>query len=140
MPKDLKKHTVTPEPSSGQNAQNSELTFSEMRYSGPIPPASELQAYADINPELVDRIVTMAEKEQASRHEILKRAQDSGIVERRIGQFLGFLIGITCISGGVYAVTSGHDFAGAAIGAGGVVGLVSVFVLGRRERHKKEDS
>ncbi len=49
----------------------------------------------------------------------------------RWGQILGFAIGIAALVAGTFTATQGYEIAGSFIGTGGVVGLVSVFVLGR---------
>ena len=52
--------------------------------------------------------------------------------EARMGQTCAVFIGsIAIIAGSVISVL-GAPWAGAAIGGGGVIGLVSVFVLGRK--------
>lgn len=53
--------------------------------------------------------------------------------ERRIGQVLGFFIGIVAISASVYASTHNAEWTGRILGGGTVAGLVAVFVLGRRQ-------
>ena len=108
------------------------------QFSGPIPHPSILRDYDQITPGIGDRIVAMAEKEQAHRIECEKVSLSSDIdqrkaenIEARIGQFLGFGIGITAILSGTYTIINGFPVAGAFIGAGGVIGLVSVFIYGR---------
>jgi uncharacterized membrane protein len=56
----------------------------------------------------------------------------------RIGQICAFLIGITTIISGTYAAVHGAEISGALIGTGGVIGLVTVFIYGRKGNPKQE--
>ena len=55
------------------------------------------------------------------------------IIVTYLGQLCGLIIGMTAIISGTLAAYHGKEWAGAFIGGGGVIGLVSVFVLGRRK-------
>lgn len=84
----------------------------------------------------------MTKKKTAHRHEMDKKSLDAEIsfqnkrfTEARIGQFCALIIGLTAIIGGVYAGVSGSDITGGIIGGGGVVGLVSAFIVGRRSKN-----
>ena len=107
-------------------------------YQGPKPSADQLLKYNQITPGLADRIVAMAEKESSHRHAQEKVILDtdsklaiSASREVLIGQVFGLIIGLATISAGTFLAYSGNNFAGGAIGSAGVIGLVSVFVLGR---------
>ena len=65
------------------------------------------------------------------------KAQEAQIADIKRGQVFGLIIGITAIVGGSLTASLGQSLAGTFIGGGGVIGLVSVFVLGR---YKKEQS
>lgn len=75
--------------------------------------------------------MVMAEEETRHRHEMEKRMLASDIKEASRGQFFGFLIGIFTICAGVLCVYLNHPVTGGLIGGGGVIGLVSVFIMGR---------
>jgi uncharacterized membrane protein len=102
--------------------------------SAPIPPPDVIARYEKALPGLADRIVKLAESEATHRWETIR----SSFIEARIGQFAALTIGITAILSGTYAATHGAQAAGSVIGGGGVVGLVSVFVLGRFLHVKKQ--
>ena len=112
-------------------------------FSGPIPPPAILQEYNRITPGLAERIVSMAEKEALHRHEIEHKAltadisdQNKMFSEARLGQICGFIIGLAAIIAGVYTATNGAQWPGGIIGGGGIIGLVSVFIYGRKQPHK----
>ncbi len=116
-------------------------------FAGPIPPPSVLEQYNNIDPSInaADRIISMAEKEQAHRHEMQTKLVDAQITdfkqsrtERRIGQIFGFSIGVVSIVAGSLTAILGSAIAGTFIGSAGVVGLVSVFVLERRDQQNDQ--
>lgn len=47
--------------------EKQEAVFSAIKFSGPLPPARELQAYEQVVPGAADRIVKMAEDEALHR-------------------------------------------------------------------------
>jgi len=80
----------------------------------------------------------MAELEQAHRHAMEESVADKTFAERRLGQHYGLAIGIISVVAGVISVALGAQIPGAVIGGGGVVGLVAVFVYGRRQNGQNE--
>lgn len=115
-------------------------------YSGPLPPPDLLAKFDDIQSGLVDGIVRMAEQQAAHRQALEAKQVDAiiadqrtGRTEARIGQVFGFLIGVVAIVAGTYAAAHNAQITGSIIGGGGVVALVSVFVLGRRRSARSDD-
>lgn len=110
---------------------------------GPLPSPEVLARYESIQPGLVNRIVSMAEKEAEHRRQIefaivdtQSRDQKSYRRSELLGQSFGLIIGLAAILGAVYAGTHGAQIAGTFIGTGGVIGLVSAFILGRTSLYK----
>lgn len=130
--------------------EGSRLVMQLAQFSGILPPPELLKQYDKICPGLADRIMKMAEGEAAHRHSLDKATLDANInfhknqfVEARIGQFCALLIGLTTILSGAYMATHGAKLAGGVIGSGGVIGLVSVFIFGRKytaEKQKEENN
>lgn len=106
---------------------------------GPIPPAEELEKYEKLLPGLADRIVKMAEKEQTHQHDLQKTGLKGEILEARIGQILGFLIGFGALGYGSHTAIAGAELTGGFIGVGGIGSLVAVFVYGRKRPDKKNE-
>lgn len=119
-------------------------------HSGPLPSAAQLREYEDVLPGAADRIIRMAENQVAHRQTIESEIVHAGIedqkqerAERRIGQIFGLLIGLFVIGCGTFSVIKGFPISGTTLGASGVVGLVSVFVIGRRtesQDHEGEET
>ena len=103
-------------------------------FSGPLPHPEILENYNRIVPGAAERIIQMAESEKEHRHYIEKAALRADIREARLGQIFAFLIGTIAIVCGAYTAIEGAPGAGGVIGGGGVIGLVSVFILGRKKQ------
>ena len=87
----------------------------------------------------------MAEREQEHGHKMQEKLVDAQILdkkqertEKRLGQIFGLTIGVVAILAGSATVVLNSsiagEVAGGLIGSSRVIGLVSVFVLGRREQ------
>jgi uncharacterized membrane protein len=107
-------------------------------YSGPLPPPRALAAYGEIDPSLIDRIVTMAEGEQRNRHDI----ERTGLAIQARGQHYALTIGIVGLVVATLTSFAGHPVTGAVIGTVDLVALVSTFIYGSHLRHRDaaEDS
>jgi len=98
---------------------------------GPIPSPKRLKDYDLALPGLAKRIVDMAEKEQTHRHDTEKAVIKKDYSERRIGQILGFLIGLAALGVSLWLGLEGKTAVASIIGGTSVVGLVSVFIISR---------
>lgn len=129
-----------------QRGANLSHQFSaSVEITGPIPSPTILEQYNRILPSAADRIISMAEREQEHGHKMQEKLVDSQILdkkqertEKRLGQIFGLTIGVVAILAGSATVVLNSsiagEVAGGLIGSSGVIGLVSVFVLGRREQ------
>lgn len=107
------------------------VTAQRVEFQGPLPPPDILIQYNDIQPGFAERIVAMAEREQAHRHSLEETVVTSSFKEAQRGQKYGLSIGVVAIIAGAITAVAGAPVTGSIIGGGGVIGLVSVFVLGR---------
>ena len=112
------------------------------QYEGPIPPASEMAKYENALPGTADRILAMSEKEATHRHKVegTLLVQDDrrithAFIERILGQIFALIMGVFAISAGAYVALKGYQLAGGFIGGGGVIGLVTAFIWGRKKDH-----
>ncbi len=108
-------------------------------YQGPIPAPDVLKEYNMLLPGAADRILSMAEQEAFHRHKMEKRALEVELEDLRArardsrwGQIFGFFIGTFTVLAGAYTAIQGYQWPGSLIGTSGVLGLVSVFVIGRK--------
>jgi len=62
------------------------------RFSGPVPPPAVLEGYEATLPGCADRLVTMAEREQAFRHDVTKQGLKHASDGQRRGQQYAFAV------------------------------------------------
>jgi uncharacterized membrane protein len=106
------------------------------RRSGPLPSPEEIQKYAQIEKvgtNLVDRIVSMAEKEQDHRHEInhVEIVQNKTELEGKIhlqkrGQSFAFVLVFTMVVGGIVLAVFSQD---TLIKYAGVITVIATGIL-----------
>lgn len=103
--------------------------------SGPIPSADEIAKYKTVDPELVNRIVSLAEKEATNRHHMDSSTLTANIeihnkqfAERKLGQKFGFCIGILGFICTVVLAWIGAENTASIVGGTTMLGLVSIFV------------
>ena len=108
------------------------------RYEGPIPHPDHLAALAQIDPKLVDRVVSMAEAEQKHRHEIEHHVVHADTRMAVSGQIFGFLaVGIAfgVVAFGWYL---GLGAAGATLGSSVIVALAGGFAVRQYSRRSHQ--
>lgn len=79
-------------------------------FSGPLPPADELQQYGKAEPTAPDRIITMAEKEQACRHRSINRRELVNAMGFAGGHVIALVVSLFCIGGAIYLAILGQLF------------------------------
>ncbi len=108
MPPRTKKPVTTP------NTSQRQPTVASQSWSGPLPPPAALQQFDQIIPNGADRILRMAEQEQANRHELERVTVQANIeleksvqTRARIGLIAGAAVSIVSIIGSVVSVSMG---------------------------------
>lgn len=105
---------------------------SQQVFSAPYPPPAILEGYERLVPGAATRILGMAESEMRHQQEIERESLRTAGLEVKRGQYLAFIIGISSLSASLIALWMGAPVVSGVIGGSTVVGLVSVFVVGRR--------
>lgn len=108
-----------------------QFAYKQTIVSGPLPASDELAKYEQIAPGAANRLITLVEHQSSHRISIETFVIKWQQIQSFIGQFLGFLIALAFLVGSVYTVVHGFAIAGTIIGSLDLVGLVTVFVLGR---------
>lgn len=103
-------------------------------YSGPLPPAGMLEEYNRIIPNGAERIMAMAELQSEHRRLMEKEVISSQNLQSKRGQMFAFIIAILLIGVGTTAILFGHSAVASTIFGTTVLGLVTVFVLGRKSQ------
>lgn len=94
-------------------------------YSGPLPPAKEMQALSQINPEFPERLIRMAEKEQEFRH-----VYNASLAIR--AQYLTALLVLAGLACSVIIAFSGSMLASAVIAVSTIVTAAGASLWGRK--------
>ncbi|HDY7993147.1 TPA: DUF2335 domain-containing protein [Vibrio vulnificus] len=123
----------------GKNSIQFEQAISQ-QYSGPLPPPSMLEGYDRVQYGFAERIVSMAEREQAHRHQLENRGVQGAIDKDKRSQnyALGIVLFLASLCGAL--ILAGHDMAGSVLGGTTLVGTVALFITGKRApKSKTED-
>lgn len=103
-------------------------------FSGPLPPPEMLIKYNKAVNNGAERIFIMAESQLKHNHEMEKKKFRLG----GIGQIMGFALAVSCIAGTIYLAMNDHAAVAIALGTSTVIGLVTVFVLGKGMQEQKD--
>ena len=103
-------------------------------FSSPLPPPSMYGEYDRVHPGSAERILTMAEREQAHRVAMEGIALQASAKDSRLGQYFGFFLALLCIAGGVYLATQGQTIAAIALIVASASGLAGRFLINRASR------
>ncbi|MCI1437055.1 MAG: DUF2335 domain-containing protein [Acetobacter indonesiensis] len=105
--------------------------FAIQHHTGPLPPASELAAYDKIKPDLVERILCMAEANGASEREQIRIEQRNYFWLNLVGRIFGFIFALAGLGATIWLCINGYEEAGAAIGGGVALGTVASLITGK---------
>lgn len=93
------------------------IVLSKMEaFSGPIPPPALFESYERVLPGCADRILKIAEKEQAQQHKIQNQVVKANVSAEKLGMVFGFcfqlivIVGLYIIAG--VLLFNGKDVAG----------------------------
>lgn len=100
--------------------------------SGPLPAPEVLRGYEDLLPGAAERIIRMAEQEQKDSHDIRMIAVRETAADTKRGQYFGIVVALAALGTAAFLGYHGHSTAAGIVGGTTVVGLVWVFVTGRR--------
>ena len=126
----------------GQNPQVQ--TVRGAFFSGPIPPAAELERYEKIYPGISERMLQMAERQLAMAESQMKHRQglESRVISTNavlsyLGLVSGFILGSGGLAAAVYLIRLGRELGGAAAFIASLATLAGLFVYGRRKQEKQ---
>ncbi len=100
-------------------------------FSGPLPHPEFFQAYEQTLPGAADRILAMAENQQKHRHsQQSTRLVLDGVLETR-GQWMGFLLAVISIIGGLTLILFDKPVEGLVTLIGSLASIVGLFLWSR---------
>ncbi len=103
-------------------------------FAGPIPPPEILQGYDKCIKNGAERVLKMAENQSAHRLQLEDHAVKEQLKQSRRGQDYGFAMGVICIIASVTLAIFGHDTIAGIIGGSTIIGLVTVFIIGKKQQ------
>ena len=107
-------------------------------FSGPLPPPALLKEYSDTVDNGAERIFQMTEKQSAHRMQLEDHAIREELEQSRRGQSFGFALGVLGLVLATILALMGQETIAGIFGTTTIIGLVTVFVIGKRAQ-KKED-
>ena len=118
-------------------------------FQGPIPHPEILAEYEEILPGAADRILQMAEKESAHRHNLEKHDAEGALELNRRNESLSFYSGIcgqvvagaitiSAIAGGVICILNGQIWSGGFLGGFPIAAIVYIFIAYRGPKSQKD--
>jgi uncharacterized membrane protein len=105
-------------------------------HQGPLPSPTTLKGYDDIVPDGAERIMKSFEVQSEHRQKIEKKVVNGQVNQSFIGQVMGFIIALLFLYAGFRLIIKGYEIHGTIISSIDIVGLVSVFVIGRQKKYK----
>ena len=103
-------------------------------FSVPLPPPSMYGEYNRVLPGSAERILAMAEREQAHRVSMEGTALQASAKDSKLGQYFGFGLALICIGGGVYLATQDRTVEAVALIVASACGLAGRFLSNRASR------
>lgn len=113
-----------------------EVVLRAASFSGPLPPSQMYREYELVVPGSGERILKMAEDQQAHRIQWEKTAISEESRATTRGQWFGFIVALACIGSAVYLAMSGEPWVAGILGGVGGIGLVGHFVNSLRNGSK----
>ena len=105
-------------------------------HSGPLPSPDVLAEYDRVLPGLAERVVSMAENQSNHRIRIESTVVTSNTLESQRGQKFGFMVAIVGLGVCLTLALYGHDVVAGIVGGTTLLGLVTVFVVGKNAQRR----
>ncbi len=105
---------------------------------GPLPAPEELEGYRRILPDAPERIFRLTETEADHRRELERRKVELTAIQVRRGQIFGLIFGVAALVVVGIAVVYNYPWVAGILCSGTILGVVTAFVLGRRETVAKK--
>ncbi|MCG8700175.1 MAG: DUF2335 domain-containing protein [Bacteroidales bacterium] len=117
----------------------SSLTINASSFRGPLPPPKLLGDYNKVVSDGAERIMKMAENQSRHRIELEKLAIKEELSQSKIGQLFGFILAIIGMAIAFVLAILGHDTVAGIFGTTTIIGLVTIFVIGKKKQKEDQD-
>ncbi len=100
-----------------------------------MPPPQALEAFEAAHPGAAERIITMAEREQAAQVAIVQRDMENERSATQRGQWLGFCLPVLFGAGSIATVVLGaHATVSVALASVPAIAAITAIVQGRKSQ------
>lgn len=113
------------------------ISVKSSSFTGPIPPPQLLKGYNDVVRDGAGRIIALAEKQSAHRIFLEEQTIREEMKQSRLGQVFGFILGLVGMSLATILALYDHETIAGIFGTTTIIGLVTVFVLGKKGQQKE---
>ncbi len=96
-----------------------------------------LKQFEEVLPGLAERLVSRMEKQSDHRMKLEGIAVPAQLSESKRGQWLGFIVSVLFLGASVWLALEGHDTVAGILGGSTIVGLVTIFVVGKRQQKRE---
>ncbi|MGI9347123.1 MAG: hypothetical protein ACR2PV_03970 [Gammaproteobacteria bacterium] len=111
---------------------NAELMIRHSETDAPIIPVENIERLHGFRPDLVDWLINQTQTEASHRRRRETRIDFFIFTHNILGQIFAFIIGLAGVMSGAYIVVHGHALIGSIIAGITIVGLVAVFLTGKK--------
>lgn len=117
-----------------------QLLIQQRFFSGPLPPPEMLAQYNQAAPNAADRIIAMAEQEQAHRQQLERSQAENDHTLKTRGQLFGILSLIAILLLAAFLAYLGNAASAVTLTVGTIATIVSIFVLGKRIKPPQDET
>lgn len=117
-----------------QNQKQKNVVTAVAHYSGPFPPATELEHYESICPGFAEKLMERYVAQSTHRMELETKVIDSGIRNSARGQVFAFILAMTTIFIGSALIYLNKDTVGIVAILGALATLTGVFIYGNKSK------
>lgn len=117
-----------------------ELVLSRLEiYQGDLPHPKILEGYNELYEDAAKLIITNGIEESKHRRSMEQKHMESLFKERRIGQYLGFILALvmTCVGG--YLISSGQTVAGSLLSGITALGIIGLFTGNNKKNNNNKE-
>ncbi len=126
------------------STQQRSVVAARFSFSGPLPPASELEKYKAIVPDMPERLLANFEKQTDHRQALERRVIEGDVQRAHWGLVAGWTFAMSLLVASVYLIATGHESVGVMALLGELAALGGSFVYSdyrrRQERNRKAGS
>ncbi|MCS4488388.1 DUF2335 domain-containing protein [Streptococcus sciuri] len=104
-------------------------------YQGDMPHPDILKGYNQLYPKAAEMIIQNGIRESEHRRKMEERYLAGNLRSHQLGQFLGFIIALVIVAGGVFLIYKNHPITGTLLSGTTAVGVVGLFTGNKEDKN-----